>query len=258
MISVLYQHRALMITWLVVTAHKGHLPDALYCALLEQLAQHVPADVTVTIMGNGEFDGTEWQAAITACGWQYVCRTACDILLHVAGATIAKRGEVVVVAQTCMTAAQYGPVNALAVWDAAYEHPIYLVTTHVDVAYALALYRRRAQIETYFSDQKSRVIRINRSQLRDPRRLARLLIATALAYRWGVYLGLVAKWDAVHGRIHRPDRFDLSLFSLGLRLLACCLRHQHAIPRGLPKSLFMTPQTALMCSVRWSNLNKVY
>lgn len=74
-------------------------------------------------------------------------------------------------------------------WEAAYEHPIYLVTTHADLEYALALHRRRAQIETYFSDQKSSGFRINRSHISDPTRLARLLIATTLAYLWVVYLG---------------------------------------------------------------------
>jgi len=192
MISVLYQRRALPITWLVVKAHKGHLPEALHCALLEQLAQLVPAEASVTILGDGEYEGTDWQAAITARGWKYVCRTASDILLTLAEATMAigdlapKRGEVIAVEQVCITAAQYGPVNVLAVWEAAYEHPIYLVTTHADLEYALALYRRRAQIETSFSDQKSRGFRINRSHISNPTRLARLLIATAPAYLWVV------------------------------------------------------------------------
>lgn len=60
---------------------------------------------------------------------------------------------------------------------------------------------------------------MNKSHLSDPLRLARLLIATALAYLWRVYLGRVARvegWDRV---IHRSDRCDLSLFQLGLRLL---------------------------------------
>ena len=256
MFSVVYQRRALPITWMVVSARKGHLPETLHCALLEQLARLVPTDATVTILGDGEYDGTAWQAAITKRGWQYVCRTASDILIHAAGVTITmrdlapRRGEVVAVEQARMTAAQYGPVTALAVWDAAYEQPIYLVTTHTDLELAVALYRRRAQIETYFSDQKSRGFRINRSHISNPMRLARLLIATALAYLWLVYLGGVARRDALRGRIHRPDRCDISLFSLGLRLLAYCLRHRRAIPREVPKPLLTARQPALKRSVR--------
>lgn len=256
MLSVLYHRRALPLTWVVVEARKGHLPQALHCALLEQVIPLVPADAEVTILGDGEFDGTTWLADITARGWRYVCRTASDILVTAADVTFAMRdlaptrGETVAVEAATITAARYGPVAALAVWDASYDEPIYLVTTHTDLDDAEALYRRRAQIETYFSDQKSRGFRINRSHLSDPGRLARLLIATALAYLWVVYLGVIGRRDALRKRIHRPDRCDLSLFSLGLRLLAYCLRHRHPLPRGVPKPLAVARLQTLTCSVR--------
>lgn len=256
MLSVLYHRRALPLVWVVVKASKGHLPQTMHCELLAHLIPLVPSGADVTILGDGEFDGTLWQADITAQGWRYVCRTASDILLTRNGATIAmrnlapERGETVALEQACITAACYGPLNALAVWDATYEQPIYLVTTHTDLDLAKALYRRRAQIESYFSDQKSRGFRINRSHLSDPVRLSRLLIATALAYLWVVYLGVFARRDALRARIHRPDRCDLSLFSLGLRLLAYCLRHRCTIPRGLPKALFVAHQHSLISSVR--------
>jgi hypothetical protein len=58
MLSVLYHRRALLLTWVMVEARKGHLPQALHCALLAQLIPLVPADAEVTILGDGEFDGT--------------------------------------------------------------------------------------------------------------------------------------------------------------------------------------------------------
>lgn len=256
MLSVLYHRRALPLVWVVVKAKKGHLPQEMHCDLLARLIPLVPPGADVTILGDGEFDGTVWQADITTQGWRYVCRTASDILLTRDGATISmrdlapQRGESVALEQVAVTGARYGPINALAVWEAAYEQPIYLVTTHSDLDLAQALYRRRAQIETYFSDQKSRGFRINRSHLSDPVRVSRLLIATALAYLWVVYLGVVARRDALRARIHRGDRCDLSLFSLGLRLLAYCLRHRCSIPRGLPKPLFVAHQYSLISSVR--------
>jgi hypothetical protein len=256
MLNVLYQRRALPLLWVVVRGSKGHLPQTLHCELLSHLSPLVPKGADMTILGDGEFDGTLWQADITAQGWRYVCRTASDILLTRDDATIAlrdlapERGETVALEQAYITAARYGPVNALAVWEEAYEQPIYLITTHTDLDMAEALYRRRAQIETYFSHQKSRGFRINRSHLSDPMRLARLLIGTALAYLWVVYLGVVAHRDALRRRVHRPDRCDLSLFSLGLRLLAYCLRHRCTIPRGLPKPLLIAHQHSLISSVR--------
>ncbi len=101
-----------------------------------------------------------------------------------------------------------------------------------DLAAALAAYRLRAHIETFFSDQKSRGFQIHRSHLSDPTRLARLLIAACLAYLWLVYLGVSALSDAWLKRLHRQDRCDLSLFRLGLRLLTRCLKDALPIPNG--------------------------
>ncbi|WP_174482847.1 hypothetical protein, partial [methanotrophic endosymbiont of Bathymodiolus puteoserpentis (Logatchev)] len=62
-------------------------------------------------------------------------------------------------------------------------------------------------------------------------RVSRLIIAAALAYIWMVYLGELTKkkgWDKI---IHRKDRCDLSLFTLGMRLLKRLLREEKALPQ---------------------------
>ncbi len=71
-----------------------------------------------------------------------------------------------------------------------------------------------------------------KSHLCDPQRLARLLIVSCLAYLWVVYLGVCALRDDWLKRLHRQDRCDLSLFRLGLRLLARCLKEDIPIPDG--------------------------
>jgi hypothetical protein len=98
---------------------------------------------------------------------------------------------------------------------------MYLVTNMVDLDAALAAYRKRAHIETFFSDQKSRGFQLHRSHLRDPQRVARLLIASSLAYLWLVYLGVCAFRDDWLQRLHRQDRCDLSLFQLGASSSHC-------------------------------------
>jgi hypothetical protein len=94
-----------------------------------------------------------------------------------------------------MTAARYGPVSMPAIWEHAYQEPIYLVTNLSDLDAAVQLYRKRAHIETFFSDQKSRGFHIHKSHLCAPARLSRLLIASCLAYLWIVYLGVCAMRD---------------------------------------------------------------
>jgi hypothetical protein len=140
-----------------------------------------------------------------------------------------------------MTAARYGPVSMPAIWEHAYQEPIYLVTNLSDLDAAVQLYRKRAHIETFFSDQKSRGFHIHKSHLCAPARLSRLLIASCLAYLWIVYLGVCAMRDDWMKRLHRQDRCDLSLCRLGLRLLARCLTDHRPIPEG-----FLAPVTVPM------------
>jgi hypothetical protein len=255
MLSVVYQGRALPLAWVVVQGKKGHFPQATHCALLEQIAPLIPAIAEVTLLGDGEFDGTELQAALRKRHWHYVCRTAPNIVMTVYGQErhigdlAPKRGERLAVRPAWMTAEQYGPVCILAIWEAAHEEPLYLVTNMRDLDAALALYRKRAHIETFFSDQKSRGFHLHKSHLSDPKRLTRLLIAACLAYLWVVHLGVCALRDDWLKRLHRQDRCDLSLFRLGLRLLARCLKEAIAIPDGflVPAAL---PQPPLR---RWLN-----
>ena len=238
MLSVVYHGRALPLTWVVVKGAKGHFPQATHCALITQMQQIMPPTAEVTVLGDGEFDGTEVQAALRQLHWQYVCRTAPTIVMTVYGQErhigdlAPRRGELLAVRPAWITAAQYGPVSMLAIWEAAYEEPLYLVTNMLDLDAALALYRKRAHIETFFSDQKSRGFHLHHSHLRDPQRLARLLIVSCLAYLWLVYLGVCALRDDWLKRLHRRDRCDLSLFRLGLRLLARCLQDDLPIPAG--------------------------
>jgi hypothetical protein len=117
------------------------------------------------------------------------------------------------------------------------------VTTRLDLDAALAAYRQRAHIETFFSDQKRRGVRLPTSQVRDPQRLMRVLMAACLAYIWLVYLGGCALRDGWLQRRQRQDRCDLRRFRLGLRLLARCLNDDLPLPAGflVPVSLPTTP-----------------
>ncbi len=239
MLSVVYHGRALPLGWLVVQGNKGHFPQALHCALVAQVQTILPSSATVILLGDGEFDGTELQATLRQLGWQYVCRTAPQLCFtayglerHIRDLEPA-RGAAVAVTPAWMTREAYGPISLVAVWEAAYDAPIYLVTNMTDLDRAVHLYRQRAQIETFFSDQKSRGFHLHKSHLSDPARLNRFLIAACLAYLWIVYLGVCALRDGWLQRLHRQDRCDLSLFRLGLRLLARCLKDQIPIPSGL-------------------------
>ena len=238
MLSVVYHGRALPLCWVVVRGKKGHFPETIHQELLAQVQAIMPQGAKVTFLGDGEFDGIDLQADLRTLGWEYVCRTASNIRISACGVRFQvrdlgpPRGELLAVTPAWMTAQEYGPIALLAIWEEQYQEPLYLVTNLLDLDVALQLYKKRAQIETFFSDQKSRGFNIHKSHLSNPVRLCRLLIASCLAYLWIVYLGVCATRQDWMQQLHRQDRCDLSLFRLGLRLLARCLKEHLPIPDG--------------------------
>ena len=176
-------------------------------------------------MGDGEFDGNDLQAALQALGLRYVCRTAKNAQLYQEDLLFSfsdldlRPGDQISIPEVWFTREGYGPVTAIARWGKGYLSPIFLITNFELPDEAIYWYKKRFQIETFFSDEKSRGFYLNISHLSDPQRLGILMIAACLAYLWIIYLGIVAirkDWVKV---IHRSDRCDWSLFRLGLALL---------------------------------------
>lgn len=238
MVSLIYAKRAIPIAWLVIKGVKGHFPAETHVALIQQVHALVPATTPVTFLGDGEFDSPELQATVNGYGWHYVCRTAKNIQIQVGGAwgslvdLNVKRGQRQFRKHVLFTHQAYGPVMVIAWWDARYPDPIYLVSNLPSVPAACDWYRKRAHIETFFSDQKSRGFQLAKSHVSDPARVMRLMLATCFAYLWVIYLGKVAHQADWTRRIHRQHRCDLSLFQLGLRLLDHLLKNDLALPNA--------------------------
>jgi len=236
MVSVIYKKRALPLGWLVFKGNKGHCSQSYHLAVLEQVKNLVPEGVEVIVLGDGEFDGGEWLTTLADYGWFYVCRTAKNAVLYEDEVPFrfaewgVSPGECLSVPELAFTQQRYGPLMAIAWWEADYAEPLFLVTNLELAEEACAYYRQRFLIETFFSDQKSRGFNLHKSHLRDPQRLARLLIAACLAYIWMIYLGQIALLPAWRKQIHRLDRCDLSLFQLGLALLDELFNLNHPIP----------------------------
>lgn len=225
MINLIYQKRAIPLIWMVIDRPKGHLSAEAHIALLERLRSILPDDVSIVFLGDGEYDSIEFQSFLREQNWDYVCRTAKNTVIvvngeqfHLADSDIWP-GERLSFPDASFTHQGYDPVHVIAWWDRHYKEPVFLVTNLELVAEACCLYQRRMRIETFFSDQKSRGFRLDKSHISDPQRIARVLIAACLAYIWIIYLGVQAHLQGWRTVIHRADRCDLSLFQLGLDLL---------------------------------------
>jgi hypothetical protein len=236
MVSVVYKQRALPIAWLVVEGNKGHFPCDTHVRLLNHVQPMIPAEADVIVLGDGEFDGVPLQAAIESHGWEYVCRTAKNIILRHTDEEFAfesvevEPGELLSLPEVTLRQHTYGPVHAIAWWDKDYAEPIYLLTNMALEQEACHWYRKRFRIETFFSDQKSRGFHLHKSHISEPERLTRLMMAACLAYIWMIYLGVLALHDEWRKFVHRTDRCDLSLFQLGLRLLDHLVNEGKRIP----------------------------
>jgi hypothetical protein len=201
-----------------------------------QLQVILPESCQAIFLGDGEFDGIELQAALQRMGLRYVCRTAKNTQLYEDSLPFSFNdlliapGDQVSIPNVWFTQEGYGPVSVIAWWKRGYLHPIFLVTNFELAGEACYWYKKRFQIETFFSDEKSRGFYLQKSHLSDPDRLSTLMIAACLAYVWVVHLGLVALRQDWVKIIHRPDRCDWSLFRLGLALLDHFLNESLPIP----------------------------
>jgi len=238
MMHVVYKGRALPLVWQVRKGKKGHFPEDMHIALVEQIYDLIPTGAQVVLLGDGEFDGTHLQQTMQEYHWSYVVRTGSHITVEWDGerfrcetvAACIKPGTLVELRDVRITEEAYGPLLLLCCWATGYKDPLYLITNMDSADEACRLYAKRFRIETFFSDQKSRGFHLHKSHLSDPTRLTRLLMAAGLAYIWIIYLGALCEQDGWVRIIHRGDRCDLSLFQLGLRLLDYLLSEDYTIP----------------------------
>jgi hypothetical protein len=235
-ISVLYQKRALPLCWSVVRGKNGHLPEQAHLALLRQAAEIVGKERRVIFLGDGEFNGIDLLRLLSGLGWFFVCRTSKNTVCSEAGEWYSlsdfplQRGDRYELEEVFYTQKGYGPLLLAAVWREEEDGPLCLISNLEFFDEVILWYKRRFQIETFFSDQKSRGFHLAHSHLSDPRRLERLLIATCLAYLWIVCLGAMVVLRGWLPQIHRRDRCDLSLFQIGLLWIEHCLNEGLPIP----------------------------
>jgi hypothetical protein len=231
MVGVLYKKRALPIAWIVYKGKKGHTTAQRHIQALEKVLPLLPAESEVVLLGDAEYDTIEmivWVQENTT--WSYVLRTSPQIYIQEGQHSQPIRdypmtkGQVFQRHQVGFTQSAEVSLNLIGWWSSSYEEPLYLVTNLSNGYQACKYYRRRFQIETFFSDQKSRGFQIHKSHLADPVRLGRMLLAACLAYLWMICQGLWVIAKKKTGLIDRTDRIDKSLFRLGLDWIKYALK----------------------------------
>ena len=121
---------------MVSKGRKGHFPEDAHLGLIREVAALIPTDTRVVFLGDGEFDGCNLQAQLGQWGWEYVCRTACNVTLHWEGETFQfedmavymQPGHCLDIPNCLFTHKRYGPVLALCWWRKDCKEPVYLVS----------------------------------------------------------------------------------------------------------------------------------
>lgn len=253
MVAIVYKNRALPLAWLVYEGKKGHTTADRHIQALKKVLPLIPQEASVILLGDAEYDTVEmltWVKDETT--WNYVIRTEPRIGLtkndkrYPIRYLVYGKGCRSIVSQVLFTAKLFGPVQVVGWWEDPHRKPIYLVSSLEDMDEICSAYGKRFKLETLFSDQKSRGFHIQKSHLSDPERLARLLLAAALAYIWMIYLGLEVSLDeSMRSLVDRPNRTDKSIFRLGFDWLKL------ALTRGFDfKVLFLPPEVGFSEGVR--------
>lgn len=224
MVSVYYKSRALPLAWVTYKGTKGHSSQQLQLALFKQVQALLPSAVPVTLLGDGEFDGStvvDWFNRETT--WDYVCRTDSTNQVFYQNQWRGlhhlpfKAGEAGFLTQVRFTRThQVGPVNILVVWHEAKQCHWFFVTNCLTATEARTGYALRFTTETLFSDWKGRGFHLDETRLWLPERLNRLILAGAIAYVFMVALGVECIVSGVFRQLVRTDAFYHSLFQLGL------------------------------------------
>lgn len=238
MVSVLYKSRALPLCWIVFKGKKGHSSVQLQLQLLQQVQALVPETSQVILLGDGEFDASQlidWLQQQP--NWHYVCRTATKLLVQIQGQWRALQellpaaGQEAFLSEVRFTRTdQIGPLNVLIVWHAEKQEHWCFVTNFTSPAEAKKWYRKRFAIETLFSDVKGRGFHLDKTRLFQPERVRRLILVTAIAYLFTVFLGVELIVSGPLARLVRTDAFYHSLFRLGRTYLKHLLNECLTIP----------------------------
>ncbi|MDM8566745.1 transposase [Candidatus Halobeggiatoa sp. HSG11] len=162
MVSVIYKKRTLPLMWVTRKGGKGAFPEEMHVEIIRAVHELIPTGCDIVVLGDGEFNGTNWLNTINEFGWHYVCRTAKNSIFYEQDErfkiedTCPEKGNYVAINNLKFTDNQYGPITAVVWWDDKYKQPIYLVSNFEIYEEICYWYQKRFYIETMFSDYKSR------------------------------------------------------------------------------------------------------
>lgn len=264
--ALAFRRRALPVLW-QVDRTSGVTGQDVQRDFVQALQPLVPDEAEVVIIGDGEFHCVSLLKAVQAAGWTYCVRLHADTYVRKApglprpshdpnaGADPAPEtwtycrdldpepGEKRVVGPVQVTKEHaFGPARLVYHWARGEKRPWRLVTNAKtgdepvpSAQQILRHYQRRMWIEELFGDSQGGRFQLQRTRLRAPERIARLMLILSLVYVWLVAVGSAVVKRGDRRYVDRTDRRDRSYLAIGLRWIRRCLQNETSIPiRWIP------------------------
>ncbi len=230
-VGVAYAGQVLPLGWRVVKGKKGHTDPQVQNELLAEIRPLLPPG-QVVLVADSEFSSVEMLTPIQAWHWFFIVRVRGNVsvqreddssfLLKQAGL---QKGQTKSWQRITWTAKHaFGPLMLVATWQKDEKDPLYVLTNTNNMQAALLVYAWRFWIEPLFGDFKGRGFHLAQTRIRDPKRLARLLLVACLAFLWSLATGSFVFHSPKQRLVDRNDRDDRSFFQLGYRFIKRSLK----------------------------------
>ena len=187
MLALAFKHRALPLRWQVLPF--GGTSEALQLTLLDEIEPYLPAveEKRIYFYGDSEFRAVALQRYCQQRQWGWQVGVKSDTLFHqddgqwqALKSIPIQPGERRHVHHITLTHAhRFGPVHLTVDWKHNHEQPRYVVCDKPTNHATWRRGRKRFWIEPFFRDYKSAGFDLERSQITDDERLARLLLGLA-------------------------------------------------------------------------------
>jgi hypothetical protein len=228
-ISVGYRRRSQPLAWVCYPPEHPPVEMAkLIWRLLKRVSRCLPEHADVILLADR---GLSWPSVIDCCamlGWHYVLRLLRSVRVRLpdgsekpAGTLISKKGDRWYGTDVQLfKKAGWRKANVVATWEEPCKEPWLLVTDLPATFQRCVGYCRRTWCEQMHRDEKSQGFNWQRSQVRDPSRACRLLLAMALAMLLAISTGTWVLKNGLRHLLESTKKRKLSVFQIGLRWLA--------------------------------------
>ncbi len=234
-VAARYRGRAFPLLWRMLPAD-GCSPFTEQEALLQQMVPLIPENTSVVLMADREYGSAEMIRFCLKHGWHFVfrlkknrwCRLRCGRAFQLQELPL-RPGTDWCEGGITLDDVPGARLSLSCGWstDADEDEPWYLLSDLPAGRSIVKQYAGRFSIEEMFRDFKEQGFRLEKTRLRDPERVSRLVMCVCIGFVLALLLGEEVVQRGDHKRVQRSVKSPLSLFQTGLRYLRWLLARQH-------------------------------